>query len=85
MKLRPLGTRVLIDIKREETKTASGIILTVESKGDKTSYATVKAIGDEVEKVKEGDKIMFDKFATLPVSDDEAMVDEGDIIAVVED
>lgn len=85
MKLKPLGTRVLINIKREETKTASGIILSVESKGEKTSFAEVKAVGNEVESVKVGDKIMFDKFAVLPLSEDESIVDESDIIGVMEE
>lgn len=85
MKLIPLGTRVLIEIKREETKTASGIIISVADKGEKTSFAVVKAVGDEVEKVKVDDRVMFDKFATLPLDDDTAIVDESDIIAICEE
>ena len=60
--LQPLGARVLIKRKSELTETAGGIIIP-ETLTEKPMEGIILAIGDEVEKVKKGDKVLFAKFA----------------------
>lgn len=60
--LQPLGNRVLIKRKPELTETAGGIIIP-DTCTSKPMEGDVVNIGDEVEKVKKGDKVLFAKFA----------------------
>ena len=84
MKYRPLNNRVMLNIVREETKSKAGIILTIEKEGAKTQFAKVVAVAKDVEDIKVGDKVMYDKFSGLPLDDDNIMIDANDIIAIVE-
>ncbi len=60
--LQPLGARVLIKRKPELTETAGGIIIP-ETLTEKPMEGIILAIGDEIEKVKKDDKVLFAKFA----------------------
>lgn len=62
MTFKPLGQRVLIKRKPEMTQTEGGIIIP-DTLTAKPMEGQVLAIGDEVEKVKKGDKVLFAKFA----------------------
>ncbi|MEN6364153.1 MAG: co-chaperone GroES [Rectinema sp.] len=64
MSVKPLGDRVLIKIKESETKTAGGIIIP-QTAQEKTQTGIVVAVGTDTEviKVKEGDEVMYDKYA----------------------
>ncbi|MDC7233119.1 MAG: co-chaperone GroES, partial [Spirochaetales bacterium] len=71
-----------------ETKTASGLYIP-ETAQEKTQTATVVAIGDDKDliTVKEGDKVMYDKYAgtTINIDDvDHLIIKMQDIIAIVE-
>jgi chaperonin GroES len=88
MKVKPLSDRVLVKIQESETKTAGGIIIP-QTAQEKTQTGVVVAIGTDkdVIKVKEGDKVMYDKYAGAQIKIDGAehlIVKFSDILAVIE-
>ena len=88
MKVKPLGDRVLIKIQEGETKTASGIIIP-QTAQEKTQNGVVIAVGTDkdVIKVKEGDKVMYDKYAGAQIKIDgvdHLIVKFADVLAVIE-
>ena len=88
MTVKPLGDRVLIKIEEAETKTASGLYIP-DTAQEKTQTGIVTALGDDkdVITVKEGQKVMYDKYAGTSVKIDDTeylLVKMQDIIAIVE-
>lgn len=90
MKLKPLADRVLVKIAKAETKTSSGIIIP-ETAQEKTQQGTVIAVGPGTEKekitVKEGDEVMYDKYAGTQVKvegEEYLILKNSDIIALIE-
>ena len=90
MRLKPLGDRVVLQYQESEEKTQSGIILP-DSAREKPEDAVVVAVGpgtdDEKMFVKEGDKVIFTKYAGTEVKlgDEEyTIVNQSDIIAIVQ-
>lgn len=94
MKLRPLGDRVILKYQEAEEKTQSGIILPDNAK-EKPQEAMVVAAGSGMScggkniqmQVKEGDRVIFSKYAGTEVKIDEeeyTIVSQKDIMAVVE-
>jgi len=93
-KIKPLGERVVIKVLEGEEKTKSGIVLPDTAK-EKPQMGEVLAVGsgkilDNGEKValevKEGDKILFAKYAGTEVKlDEEAymVLKESDILAII--
>lgn len=88
--IKPLGTKVVIREMVAEEKTASGIVLPGTAQ-EKPQMAEVLAVGpgtDEVKmELKEGDKVIFSKYAGTEVkfNGEEIMImDQRDILAVVE-
>ena len=88
--IKPLGSKVVIKEMMAEEKTSSGIVL-VSSAQEKPQMAEVLAVGpgtDEVKmELKEGDKVIFSKYAGTEVkfNGEEIMImDQRDILAVVE-
>ena len=63
MEFKPLGDRVLLKVEEVETKTASGIYIPDNVEKEKPTKAEVIAIGNDVEYVKVGDKVIHTKFA----------------------
>ena len=95
MKLVPLADRVLLKPVEVEETTKSGIILSTATK-EKPVYSEVIAVGPggivngkEVKMtVKVGDKVIIAKYAGHDVELDYCsytLVNEGDILAIVED
>ena len=87
MKVIPLADRVLVKTEKTEAKTASGIIIP-DTAQEKTQIAVVLAVGDDKEKikVKEGDRIMYDKYAGTSIKiegEDHLMLKADDIIAII--
>lgn len=94
MNIKPLGERIVIKVMESEEKTKSGIVLPDTAK-EKPQMGIVKAVGngkllDNGQRValdvKEGDKVLFAKYAGTEVKLDgeEYMVlKESDILAVV--
>jgi chaperonin GroES len=88
MKFKPLGDRALAQItERGEEKTESGIVLPDTAK-EKPQTADIVAVGDGEEvKVKEGDTIVFAKYAGTEIKldgQDYMILDAEDILGVVE-
>jgi len=90
MKVIPLGDRVMVKLEKNEAKTAGGIIIP-DTAQEKTQQGTVTAVGPGTEKekitVKNGDKVMYDKYAGTPVKidgEEHLILRMNDIIAIVE-
>ena len=89
VKIRPLGTRVLIEAVEAEQKTASGIIIPDSAK-EKPQQGKVVAVGngkeDEPMEVKVGDTVMYGKYAGTELShegNDYLIMNQSDILAIV--
>ena len=87
MKVIPLADRVLVKTEKTESKTASGIIIP-DTAQEKTQVAVVIAVGDDKEKikVKDGDRIMYDKYSGTNIkidSEDHLILKADDIIAII--
>lgn len=86
MNIKPLGSRVLIEVKEAETKTASGLIIP-DSAQEKQPRGTVLAVGsDEKIEVKPGDTVIYSKFAATEIEDEGknlVIVKNEDIIAII--
>ena len=83
-----LGDRILVKIAEAEKKTASGIIIP-DTAQEKTQTGIVIAVGTEkdVITVKEGDRVMYDKYAgtTIKVGGEEQLIlKAADVLAKVE-
>lgn len=87
--IRPLSDRVLVEPKEAETKTASGLYIPDTAK-EKPQQGTVLAVGqgkkDEPMEVKEGDMVLYGKYAgTEVVVDDKKylIMKQSDILAIL--
>ena len=93
MKLVPLGDKVVLKQFEAEETTKSGIILASKAQ-ERPQEATVIAVGDGkvdgkeiVMSVKEGDKVVYSKYAGTEVKVDGEeliIVRQSDILAIVE-
>lgn len=94
MKLKPLGTRLVIEKVEAEEKTASGIVLP-SSAQEQPQFAKVVAVGADVtdnDKIKDavqvGDKVIYSKYSGTEVKLDGKeyiLVKFADVLAVLED
>ena len=83
--IKPLGTRVLVEQVKAETKTASGLIIP-DSAMEKPLQATVLAIGGEVDQIKVGETVIYGKFIGTELNldgKDYLMLEQAEILAVV--
>ncbi len=87
MKIKPLGDRVLVKLEEVEEKTAGGIFIP-QTAQEKTQSGLVVAVGeDEMIQVKEGQKVMYDKYAGTQVSVDNVdhlLIRYSDVLAIIE-
>ncbi|MEE0887102.1 MAG: co-chaperone GroES [Treponema sp.] len=90
MKIKPLADRILVKNDAAETKTASGLYIP-EAAQEKTQTATVVEVGPGTDEdkitVKNGDRIMYDKYAGTQVKldgEDYLILRMSDVIAVIE-
>lgn len=91
MKLRPLGNRVIVEPLTEEETTKSGIVLPDTVDKEKKAEGKVIAVGDgeKIAKLnlKEGDRVLFGKYAGEEVKVDDIeykILSDEDVLAVVE-
>lgn len=93
--VRPLGDNVLVELKKEDKVTASGIVLPDTASEDKPQEGLVVAVGPgkmvkgkEVKpEVKKGDRVIFAKYSgtEIKIYDEEHLIlKSDDILAVVE-
>ncbi len=84
--LLPLGDRLVLKQVVAEETTKSGIVLPGQSK-EKPQEATVVAVGKDVKaELKEGDTVIYSKYAgnTVKLDEDEFIIlKEEDVLAVV--
>ena len=87
--IRPLSDRVLVEPQEAQTKTASGIYIPDSAK-EKPQQGKVIAVGpgkkDEPMEVKEGDVILYGKYAGTEVSFEDKkylIVKQSDILAIL--
>lgn len=88
--IKPLGSRVVIKKLEAEEKTQGGIILASTAK-EKPQMAEVVAVGpgtkDEPMELKEGDKVVFSKYAGTEIKysgEEYTIMSQSDILATVE-
>ncbi|WP_290033599.1 co-chaperone GroES [Ligilactobacillus cholophilus] len=93
--LKPLGDRVVLKVEKEKEETVGGIVLASNAK-EKPQTGKVVAVGDgkllengqkAVPSVKDGDKVLFDKYAGTEVKydgEDYLIVRDSDIMAIVD-
>lgn len=95
MTLKPLGDKVVLKQLEAEETTKSGIVLPGQSK-EKPQQAEVIAVGpggvvdgkEVTMQVKEGDKVIYSKYAGTEVKlgeEEYIVVKQNDIVAIVED
>ncbi len=89
MSIKPLADRVVVQPSAADEKTAGGIIIPDTAK-EKPQRGTVMAVGpgkkDEPLSVKEGDKVLYGKYAGTEISidgNDYLILRESDILAVI--
>ncbi len=81
----PLADRVVATREVAATKTASGLYLPDNVK-EKTTVATVKAIGKDVKSIKVGDRIVYKEYSTTELKVDTVeylIVKEEDVLATL--
>jgi Co-chaperonin GroES (HSP10) len=91
--IKPLYDKVVLEVKKEENKTASGLLLP-DSATEKSNFATVVAVGSGLVVdgttqplvVEVGNVVLFSKFAGTEVKyegKEYLVVSEKDILAIV--
>ena len=87
--IRPLADRVLVEPQEAQTKTVSGIYIS-DSAQEKPQQCTVIAVGsgkkDEPMEVKEGDVVLYGKYAGTEVTVNDKkylIVKQSDILAIL--
>ena len=96
LKLKPLGSRIVVETIEQEEKTVSGIYLPDTAK-EKPMQGMIVAVGegdrdDDGKRikmdVKVGDKVLFNKYSGTEVKLDDKKVlvmKESDVLAIIED
>ncbi|MCF8235262.1 MAG: co-chaperone GroES [Bacteroidales bacterium] len=89
LNIKPLADRVLIEPSQAEEKTSGGIIIPDTAK-EKPQKGTVVAVGpgkkDEPLTVKEGDVVLYGKYAGTEITiegNDYLIMKESDIVAII--
>jgi len=87
MAIKPLGDRVLVEIKGSEEKTSGGIVIP-QAAQEKTQEGIVVSVGDSPDiKVKKGSKVIYDKYAgtQIKISNKEHLIIKNeDILAILD-
>ena len=87
MIIKPLGERVLIKQTEQEEVTKSGIVLPGTASKEKPITGEVIAVGKDVEDVKAGDKVIFEKYTGTEVKDGDdsfLILDIDNVLAITE-
>ncbi|WP_022670629.1 co-chaperone GroES [Hippea alviniae] len=87
MTLKPLMDRLIVEPEELEQKTESGIIIPDTAK-EKPQQGKVIAVGDDVESIKEGDRVVFEKYAGNEIKLDDkkyVILKEDEVLAKIVD
>ncbi|MGN1046458.1 MAG: co-chaperone GroES [Candidatus Cryptobacteroides sp.] len=89
MMIRPLSDRVLVEPKEAETKTAAGLYIPDTAK-EKPQQGTILAVGpgkkDEPMELKEGDVVLYGKYAGTEITvegKNYLIMKQSDVLAVL--
>jgi len=82
--IQPLGNRVLVKADKAATKSKLGILLSEQWK-TRPGTGTILAIGDEVDEIKVGDRVAYERYSAVILDDDERLLSAHSIIARLED
>ena len=85
MGFKPLGDRVLVKFLDEVEKTAGGIYIPETAK-EKPQRGKVEAIGKDVEEVKVGEVVLFDKYSGSKIQMDDndyLIIKEEEVLGIV--
>ncbi|MDA8438961.1 MAG: co-chaperone GroES [Propionibacterium sp.] len=85
--VKPLGSRVLVEILDEQSVTASGLVIPETAK-EKQQKGIIVAIGDDEDliKVKVGEKVLFPKYSGTELrldNQDFLIIDATELLAVL--
>lgn len=81
--MKPTADKLLIEADEPKTKTKSGILLQEDWK-TLPPTGTVKAVGPEVFYIKEGDKVVFERYGAVTVDGSLKICKESHVLAVME-
>ena len=87
MKIKPLGKSILVQVKQKEEMTKSGIILSSVKDKETSNRGKIVAVSLEVEEVKIGMEVVFEKYAGTEIEDGEEkylVLDMEQVLAVIE-
>ena len=87
-KLKPLGTRVIVQRLEEEEKLGGIILPDSAKKKQETAKVIAVGTGKDMPEIKEGDKVLMDKYAGQDVTVDDqefTILRADDVIAVIEE
>lgn len=85
-KFKPLKDRVFVSYSEEMEKTSGGLYVPDVAK-EKPQKGTVESIGSEVQSVKAGDTVLFDKYSGTKISIENTeylILKEEDILGIFE-
>ena len=87
LKFKPLGSLILIEPARPESRTKSGIIIPEQSK-EKPLYGGVISVGKDVSSISIGDVVLYDKRSARQQTSVDGkeliFMKEEDVIAIIE-
>ena len=86
MAVKPIGSRVLIEVKAGEEKTSSGLYIPTAAQ-EKTNTGVVVAIGDKDITIAIGQTVVFDKYAGTQIEvegKEMLLLDMENVLAVVQ-
>lgn len=84
--IKPLSNRVVLEKFTDEEKVSSGGIIIPKSSSDNIKKSKVISAGDDVDFVKKGDTVLYNKNSCTHIdvdNQDYLMIREPDIIAIV--
>lgn len=89
MNIKPLGKRLLLKAAEVEEKTRGGLILpgTVSKEANNIGEVIALGTGDELENLKVGDKVIFEKYGNTEIKDNDEVyliVDFERVLAVID-
>jgi len=82
--IQPLRDICLIKADKSKDKTTSGILLKEEWKSLPMS-GEVLAIGPEVSRVKVGDRVVFERYSSIILDDDQRLAKESSILGITDE
>lgn len=86
--IKPLGVQILVEPDPTQDKTDLGIIIPEQAREkEKPNRGTVLAVGEKIENIKPGDRVLFGKFAGTEVVTEEKkclIMKYQDLFAILE-